>query len=128
VTSFRLSASLLLLAALSTAVACDTRPALSFSPDSLPDATLGVPYGVTISVAGNQTPVGDFFAESGLPPGLSLAWDEKGDRNAAVLSGTPTAPGTYNFTISAWCLGTNVNGQTGSHEYALIVRSAAPTP
>jgi hypothetical protein len=105
-----------------SSVACDTRPPLSFAPDTLPDATVGVVYSVVITISGNQTPVGDFFAESGLPPGLTLRWDESADRNRAELSGTPTATGTYQFTVSAWCLGTNVSGQTGSHAYTLLVR------
>ena len=102
--------------------ACSTRPPLSFSPDTLPDATVGSTYNVVITISGDQTPVGNVSADSGVPPGLALAWNENGNRNHAQLIGTPTTAGTYQLTISAWCLGTNVNGQTGSREYSLVVR------
>ena len=98
--------------------ACTTRPPLSFAPDSLPDGTVAQPYRTVITISGSQTPVGNMSADAGLPPGLTLHWDESADRNVAELSGTPTTAGTYQLTISAWCLGTNVNGQTGSRRYA----------
>jgi hypothetical protein len=61
-------------------------------------------------------------ADAGLPPGLTLASHENPERNRAELSGTPTTAGTYQLTISAWCLGSNVSGQTGSRQYSLVVR------
>jgi hypothetical protein len=115
-------AVLLATALAATTAACDTRPSLSFAPDTLPDGTVGQQYGVTITVSGNQTPVGDFFPEANLPPGLTWSWDENADRNVAQLTGTPTTAGTYQVTVSAWCLGTNVSGQTGSREYTLVIR------
>lgn len=119
--ALRLAAALMFLAA--TTVACgDTRPALTFSPDALPDATVGVPYSAAITISGNQTPVGDFFPEASLPPGLIWSWDETVNRNIGMMTGTPTTAGTYQVTLSAWCLGTNVSGQTGSREYTLVVR------
>lgn len=112
-----------ILAALAWATAaCYSRPALTFTPDALPDAAVGLSYSAVIMVAGNQTPVGNISADSGLPPGLSLEWVESADRNRADLNGTPTTAGTYQLTISAWCLGTNVSGQTGTRQYTLIVR------
>ncbi len=116
-----MSAVLLCLAVASTTVACNTRPPLTFAPDALPDATLAVPYSAVITISGNETPVGNVSADSGLPPGISLHWDENGDRNRAELTGTPTSAGTYQLTINAWCLGTNVSGQTGTRQYTLVV-------
>lgn len=104
-----------------TTTACGTRPPLTFSPDTLPDATVGVPYSAVITISGNETPVGDVSSSVGVPNGLTLHWDENGDRNRAELTGTPLSAATYEFTISAWCLGTNVNGQTGSHKYSVLV-------
>jgi hypothetical protein len=118
----RVSALLLCLAMAATAVACDTRPALSFAPDTLPDASVGVPYSAVITVSGNQTPVFQMSADLELPAGLALVYDTDARGNRAELSGTPTTAGTYQFTVSAWCLGTNVNGQTGSRHYTLVVR------
>lgn len=105
-----------------SSAACGTRPPLTFSPDTLPDAAVGLSYSAVIMVAGNQTPVGNISADTGLPPGLSLEWVESADRNRADLNGTPTTAGTYQLTISASCLGTSVNGQTGSRQYTLVVR------
>jgi hypothetical protein len=103
-------------------LACgDRRPALVFSPAELPEAHVGQPYSATISVSGNVTPVGDMFVESGtLPAGLQLIFD-KASRTAQI-SGTPTKTGTFKFTAGAWCLGTNISGQTGQREYELAVK------
>jgi len=95
--------------------------ALGFSPDSLQDATVGQPYKATITVSNNATPVGDIYVSSGtLPPGVTVNF-VRGSSVSADLTGTPTTRGTYVFTISAWCLGTNVSGQTGDQSYALVV-------
>jgi hypothetical protein len=104
-----------------SSAACDTRPALTFAPESLPDATVGQPYSATITVSGNQTPVGNIYAEADLPPGLTLVYDQNARGSTAELSGTPTVSAIYQFTVSAWCLGTNTSGQTGSRQYTLAV-------
>lgn len=96
------------------------RPALEFMPDKLPAARLGQPYQVDILVARNVTPVGNYgIADGALPPGLQLTMDQT--TRIGRISGTPTQAGTYKFTVSVWCLGTNVNGQTGEKQYNLIV-------
>ena len=56
-----------------------------------------------------------------LPDGLQLVLGDNHD-NTMRISGTPTAAGTYHFTISVWCLGTNVSGQTGTQVYTLVVK------
>lgn len=118
----RVSALLLCLAMTSTTAACDTRPSLVFAPDTLPDAAVGVPYSAVITISGNLTPVFRISADLELPAGLALGYDPDVRGNRAELRGTPTVAGTYTLTISAWCLGTNVSGQTGSHAYTLLVR------
>jgi hypothetical protein len=45
----------------------------------------------------------------------------RGSSNSGSLSGTPATPGSYVFTVSAWCLGTNVSGQSGEQSYTLVV-------
>jgi hypothetical protein len=97
------------------------RAALAFSPSALPNAAAGSPYLQTITISNNETPVGDISVSSGtLPPGVTLTF-VRGSSVSADLTGTPTTAGTYVFTISAWCLGTNVSGQTGDQSYALVV-------
>jgi hypothetical protein len=74
-----------------------------------------------IAISGNQTPVFQISAELELPAGLTLLYDPDVGGNRAELWGRPTIAGTYNLTVSAWCLGTNVSGQSGSHAYTLLV-------
>jgi Putative Ig domain len=94
---------------------------LAFSPDQLPSAPAGQPYSAIITVTQNATPVGQMSVGlAGLPPGLNFAF--LGSQNAAEISGTPLRAGTYKFTVSAWCFGTNVSGQSGHHDYLLVVQ------
>jgi hypothetical protein len=95
------------------------RPALTFAPDRLPDATVGQPYHATIEVSGGKTPVGSISAAP-LPPGLTLSYDKRGDEIASI-DGTPTTAGRVSITVDAWCYGTNRGGQTGQHVYELVV-------
>ena len=96
------------------------RPGLEFKPDQLSEIRVGQPYQVDILVAGNVTPVGNYsISEGALPTGLTLGMDE--NLRIGRISGTPTQAGTYKFTVSVWCLGTNVNGQTGDKQYTLVV-------
>ena len=96
------------------------RPALQFMPDKLPDARVGQLYDVDILVAGNATPVGNYSISTGtLPSGLELITDES--LHTARITGTPAVAGKYEFTLSVWCYGTNVSGQTGEKKYAIVV-------
>jgi hypothetical protein len=94
---------------------------LKFDPDQLPDARKGAAYEAEIHVTENRTPVGDFALSKGaLPAGLELIKVE-GEEDTARISGTPQEGGTFKFTVSVWCYGTNVSGQTGEKEYTLVV-------
>jgi hypothetical protein len=96
------------------------RPALEFLPGQMPDAQVGHPYEVEILIAQNVTPVGNYSISDGaLPPGLELVMDEQ--LHTARITGTPNQAGTYPFTVSVWCYGTNVSGQTGEKQYTLVV-------
>ena len=96
------------------------RPVLQFMPDKLTDARLGQAYKVELVISANVTPVGDISVSDGaLPPGVELVFDEQ--LRTAMVAGTPSQTGSYQFTVSAWCLGTNVSGQTGDKQYTLVV-------
>lgn len=70
-------------------------PGLSISGGQLSDATLGVPYTAQLGVAGADPPYSwELIPEVAPPPGLTL------NRSTGVLSGTPTAAGTYSFTLA----------------------------
>jgi len=94
--------------------------ALVFSPDELPDAHAGVYYEANIHVSNNSTPAGGYdLAEGSLPPGLQLEYVDAD--YSAWIYGTPTQAGTFPFTISVWCYGTQESGQTGEKQYTLVV-------
>lgn len=107
--------------ALAVATGC-TDGELLFSPLILADAQAGSPYAATITVTQTRTPVGGAWVSDGaLPAGLDLELSAQHD-NTIHISGTPAAAGTFHFTVSVWCYGTNVSGQTGSQKYALLVK------
>ena len=81
-------------------------PTLSFTPTTLTGGTVGVAYSQSLSGSGGTAPYGSFTLASGsLPPGLSLG-------SGGTVSGTPTAAGTYTFTVSAQ------DSSTGSGPYS----------
>jgi hypothetical protein len=95
--------------------------ALKFEPDQLPDSRVGVAYEAEIHVTQNRTQVGDFAISKGaLPAGLKLTKVEDVE-DTAKISGAPEEAGTFTFTVSVWCYGTNVSGQTGEKEYTIVV-------
>jgi parallel beta-helix repeat protein len=66
-------------------------PSTDITPDSLPDGYLNVSYSQTLSAGGAQP----FVVTKGpLPPGLTLS-------PSGALSGKPTAPGLFSFTVQA---------------------------
>src|ERR1019366_5659797 len=89
--------------------------AIILSPPSLPAATLGQPEAARITAAGGSPPY-TFSVSSGSPPGLSLSAQ-------GTLTGTPTTPGTYQFTVTA--ADSSAPPRSGSQAYALTVTSPA---
>jgi len=77
-------------------------PGLVISGGQFPDATIGVPYSETLTVAGADPPYRwTFQPDVVAPPGLSLS-------TSGVLAGTPSAAGTYSFTA-----GVTANSEDG---------------
>ncbi len=71
-----------------------TCPTLTFAPASLPNGFSSVPYQQSVTVSGGAGPYQFALSSGALPPGLNLAQN-------GLLSGAPTTPGAYQFTISA---------------------------
>ncbi len=113
---------LIVAASLVVAGCVQVRDPLEFSPTTLPDGQVGVSYAQTITVSHAATPVGGVSVQDGsLPPGLDVNLGEQHD-NVVHVTGTPSAAGTYTFTIYVWCYGTQVSGQTATQAYTLVVR------
>jgi hypothetical protein len=118
----RLVLAILLLVALVTQACGTGRPALLFEPAELPAGMVGLPYAATVTVIQNETPVGDIYLSSGqLPAGLLLEFVRGAANATAQITGTPTVSGSFPVTIAAWCLGTNVSGQTGEKTYTIVI-------
>ena len=112
---------LTVIASLSCMLLSASGSSLKFEPDRLPDAQANVTYETQIHVTQNRTPVGDFAISKGaLPSGLEMKKVE-GLKDTARITGAPTEVGTFTFTVSVWCYGTNVSGQTAEKEYSIVV-------
>src|SRR3990172_2928361 len=78
---------------------------LSVTTTALASGTISVAYSQTLAAAGGKTPYSWGVIAGTLPTGLGLAG------GTGVVSGTPTATGTWNFTVQA----TDSGGRTASH-------------
>lgn len=83
---------------------------LVMAPPTLPNALVGQAYSQALTVAGAVAPVTFSVSAGSLPPGLTLS-------AAGLLSGTPSATGTFSFTASA----VDVDGVPASRPYSLTV-------
>jgi large repetitive protein len=83
---------------------------------SLPAGTVGSVYpSTTIAVSGGTAPYTYQITAGALPAGLQLV--------NGVLSGTPTAGGTFPLTAQV----TDANGKTGTQNYTLVIAAATVT-
>ncbi len=86
---------------------------LMVNPTTIAVGTAGTAYSQTFTQTGSSSAITWSNPGGGLPGGLTL--------NAAtgILSGTPTAQGTFNITIRA----TDANNCTGERQYSLTINS-----
>ncbi len=68
-------------------------PPLTLVGGPQPEGEVGVPYTTSLTAAGGVTPYTWSIASGSLPAGLSIS------PTTGAISGTPTAPGTSNFTV-----------------------------
>jgi uncharacterized delta-60 repeat protein len=91
-------------------------PALTINPATLTAAPVSVAYNQSFSVTGGTAPYTFAVSSGALPAGLTLT-------AAGVLSGTPTTPGTTNFTVRA----TDANSCQTTRDYIFTVSCPAIT-
>ena len=89
-------------------------PAITTPAGALNTGTVNSAYSVTL--AASNSPTGWAVASGSLPAGLTLS-------NSGVISGTPTAAGTSNFTVTA----TNASGTSTAVAFSIKINPAAVT-
>ncbi|WP_312363719.1 IPT/TIG domain-containing protein [Ensifer sp.] len=90
---------------------------LSPSAGALPGGTTGLAYSQSFGASGGTGPHA-YSVTGTLPAGLSLS-------SAGVLSGTPTAGGTFTFTVNATDSSTGTGPFTASESYSLTLAAPA---
>lgn len=91
---------------------------VTVSPGTLPGGAVTAAYSQTLSASGGVAPYSFAVTAGALPAGLSLS-------AGGVLSGTPTAGGSFNFTATATDSSPFPGPFAGSQAYTLTV--TAPT-
>ena len=83
-------------------------PVVTVSTSTLPAAIQGAPYSQTLASTGGASAYAYTIASGSLPAGLTLS-------SAGVISGTPTATGTANFTVRS----TDANSCAGTRALSI---------
>ena len=92
-------------------------PAITVNPATLPNGTAGAVYGQNLTQTGGSGALTFSVSAGALPGGLSL------NSTSGLLSGAPTGPGPFNFTVRA----TDVNNCFGERAYAITIFCQAIT-
>ncbi len=92
-------------------------PALLVTTATLPGATLAASYSQTLAASGGTGAHTWSIAAGALPGGLHL------DSNTGTISGTPTAAGSFNFTV----LATDSLGALASKAFSITAQRPAGT-
>src|SRR5919202_4929187 len=82
---------------------------------SLPPATVGAAYSAKLQAGGHPVRSEEWKVTAGaLPAGLTLAPD-------GTISGTPSAPGSSTFTVTATSIGDDGAARVDSRQFAILV-------
>lgn len=94
-------------------------PTVVLAPTTVPDGTRTVAYSTTLTASGGTAPYSYAVTAGALPGGLTLT-------TGGVLSGTPTATGSFNFSVTATDSSTGTGPYTAVRAYTMAVADAAP--
>jgi len=83
---------------------------ITLAPSTLPSGAVGAAYSQTITASGGTAPYTFTVTSGALPTGLTLS-------SSGTLSGTPTAAGSFTFTV----LATDAAGCFGSQIYTIVI-------
>lgn len=87
----------------------DSVAGLLVNTGSLPNATVGTSYSANLSASGGTAPYTWAVVSGQLPNGMTLS--------GAVISGTPTVAGTFNFSVTV----TDASGWTATKALSIVV-------
>jgi uncharacterized repeat protein (TIGR03803 family) len=87
-------------------------PPVTIAGATLPSGTTGSFYAQSLAASGGSSPL-TFSASGSLPPGMTLS-------SSGELSGTPSAAGTFSFTVTA----IDTTGASASQAYTLAISLA----
>jgi Putative Ig domain len=90
---------------------------LAVTTVSLPGATVGEAYSQALAASGGTSPYTWSVQGGSLPSGLALS-------NSGTISGTPTAAGTYSFTVRV----TDAAGATATRALSITVTQPVVAP
>ena len=90
---------------------------VTVNPATIPNATVATAYSQTLTASGGTAPYGFAVTAGALPAGLTLS-------SGGILSGTSTAGGTFNFTVTATDSSGLPGPFSGSRAYTLVVNPA----
>ncbi len=93
---------------------------LVISTQSVPAGTVSIAYSSTLTATGGTTPYSWSVSAGSLPTGLTLG------STTGVISGTPTAAGTFTFTIKATDSGSPA--QTATQALSIAITAAGSCP
>ncbi len=93
-----------------------TAPTITIAPTTLTTATVATAYSQQLTASGGVASYTYAITAGALPAGVTLS-------SGGLLSGTPTAGGSFTFTVTA----TDHNGNTGAQAYTWTVNGATIT-
>jgi hypothetical protein len=93
-------------------------PVLSITTTTLPSGTVTTAYSQNIQTNGGTLPIGWSVTVGSLPSGLALQGNSSG---VGVVSGTPTATGSYTFTVTA--SDSSIPQQSVNQQLTIVINS-----